>query len=277
MWKKQFLAGVASLVAAYVAGCNIEGASSLEGRAQVLMAEWQELAAEDKTVSARGEAAAELVERMAQLGAPGLAPFMALLEDAAAEPEHKVLALVALTPHFTLKKSYREPFLPRLIALSQKGNETTSRACSVHLLAFYDVPEARTRLKELFNDEEARVRVAAGITLMRLRDPDVLAALDTLYHREGVGANQRGDILLMMPPDLIGAHLALYREGALDMALAPHVRAHAVSVLGNSGSTPAIPVLKESAEKDPEPLVRKQAAASLAALQEHYEEKAPAS
>lgn len=202
-----------------------------------------------------------LASKMARSGPNGADPLLDLLADPSVKGETKVLVTMVMVP------MVRPPMIPRLIAMTQPGQNISTRSCATQLLGMVENPEAAKRTRELLHDPELRVQFAAVYCLMRDDDPEAIQLAVELWKRPDLELNQRVSLVQVIPLTRAVLMTPICREAALDTKLDPNARVHAVEVLVKAGTEDVMPVLQQCAQSDPEPRLRDFAKAGLDSLQ----------
>ncbi len=206
------------------------------------------------------QSAVAITQRLAESGPEGLNPILDVLGDPAGDPVAKILAVISLTSQIN------PAMQSRLIEFTQEGKETTTRACSAHLLGLLKTPEAEKRVKELYTDKERRVRVEASLMLIMKGDPEALGQIMPLWNDPAMSARDKTQLILMIPDAHVREHLDLFKTVMGDMSLEADARLRAVTVLGHLGDASVLEMLSAAAEKDTDNDVRELAKSALDAV-----------
>lgn len=208
------------------------------------------------------EQALRIARRLNDLGESGLFPLLDILADPDESPPAKVLAVICLTPFL------KEGYAARLEAMMQPGQETTTRACAVHLLGRLARPDTLFKVKELFDDSERRVRVAAILVVMLHGDPDAVQLAADLWKDKESDARDRTQIVLGFPDMYAAAHLEIFTEALCDRELEHAARMRAVSLLGALGGETALQPLRACLESETDSALVDMMNASIGAIED---------
>ncbi len=211
-----------------------------------------------------------LATQMARSGPKGADPLLDQLANPATKSEVKVLITMVMVPLVSPE------MVPRLVAMTQPGQNEDTRGCATQLLGMVTIPDAVKRTRELLHDPDLRVQFAAVYCLMRDNDDEAINLAVELWKRPELNLNQRVSLVQVVPVARAAAMTPICREAAVDLKMDANTRVHAMEVLVKAGSEDAIATLKQCAENDPEPRIREYVKAGLASLAVKKPDAAPA-
>jgi HEAT repeat protein len=207
------------------------------------------------------QTASELTAQLAALGPEHLGALIDVIADPQGGAVAKVMAVICLTP-------YAGPdFVPRLMPLTETGQEVTTRACAINLLSLLPQPEVQDRLRALADDPERRVRLEALTALIKQGDTQPAARLDTFWKDPETTPQEREHMVLTVPESAAASYLSVFNEAVVDGSLAPAARRQAAKMLGRFGDASALDALRTCAENDPDPDLRALAQSGVEAIQ----------
>lgn len=258
-----FMYGLALLGLILSAGCGPQQAGApapQPATAEELLRAWKELPKAGRD-SMDLQTASELTAQLAALGPEHLVALIDIIADPQSGAVAKVMAVICLTP-------YAGPdFVPRLMPLTETGQEVTTRACAVNLLSLLPQPEVLDKLRLLADDPERRVRLEALTALIKQGDTQPVARLDTFWKDPAATPQEREHMVLTVPETAAASYVGIFKEAVLDATLAPAARRHAAKMLGRFGGEGALDALRSCAEKDPDPDLRALAQSGVEAIQ----------
>ena len=282
------------VIASMVLGCGGEEQASPIGNEasqgptiDQLLASWRNLAnaPADKLDLSRAVALASELARQGEQGR-----LIDVLGGKDETPVAKVLAVVSLSPVLSAD------MIDRLAALTSPENEVTTRAGATSLLATMLFPDMRPPeipgkfvsptgaqledirglLRELGDDPEFRVKLAALGGLSRTGDPEAADALAGLWNTPNLRPADRMEIFRALPNDNPQPHKKILMDAAQDTNLDPEIRVDAISYLGRIPEDDVLPVVDGVAKNDPSAGVREMAAQAAAALRARLGSNEPA-
>jgi HEAT repeat protein len=286
---------VAVVAAALLIGCGgsndttIPPVANVGGNADmdILFARWEALA---EAPADELDFQQALSYTMALAEADELDRILNVLGDIDANPKAKVLAVVSLSAFLS------HGMVDQVLALTQPGHETTTRAGAAKLLGTMllshmrppavegmitppteeDLTAARARLRELASDEEHKVRFTAATLLARVGDEAALDQLVTLWHAEETDANERMELVYSLPQESGETFKEIFKQAAVDTTLDPEVRQRALVELGLTNDPELTPFLDEVSASDPDAGVRAQAKIFAEGIRAQAQDRQPA-
>lgn len=196
--------------------------------------------------------------------------FFNILADDATDPVAKLLAMLCLMP-------YLDPDMtPLIVEMTQPGFETTTRACAAHMLGVLDSRTAEARLRELLEDPERRVRMAAALVLLTRDDEEILAQVETFWADPETTDPEREQMVLVLLGREHAEFLGIYEEAARIPDLSPAARERIIEFLGRHGQASSIAALDALAEEAAESSIRDMARVTADALRARLEDAPPA-
>ena len=234
------------------------------GARDKLVAEWLELAKASTRENPKIAETSEVAGKLAGLGWAALAPLLDLMADPQSDPATKVLATLSIRENLTVE------MVPRIIQMTQEGNEATTRACATDVLGFVREESAQRRLAELKNDKERRVRFLAyrGLVIQDVENMQAREDLQELWRQPDATPEERGHIVLALINGPVLDSTWLLKEAVLDQEIAVQARLLAVRMLGRVGDEGCIEALTACLEKDPDEGVRAAAENAIASIKE---------
>lgn len=255
--------GMIVVLASCLAGCGIKGAPP-ETRAlspEEILEAWKEIpkAGLDNMDTTT---AVFLAQRLSEFGTEALTPLIDVIGNPESSPDAKILAVISLTPLL------EAGMVPRLNELTAPGLDSTTRSCAAHLLGLIESPESVVRLRQLSEDAEQQVRMAAIIVLVMRQDPEILRRLPEIWQDPHITAKQREDLSYVLPDDFASGHLDLMASIVTDEELAMDARQRAILFLGRHGDDSVLPALRRCVDTATDPELRELAAGAIAAIEE---------
>lgn len=245
-------------------GCGIKDTHSVDKVRDERIAAWKAEATSDRSIPEIQQSVIPLVGELLIEGEAGLLPLLDIMGSAEEAPKTKVLAFLSLEPHIQKYPT----FIKRLIEITAKDNETTSRACATQLLGLFDLVETNEKLRQLMSDDESRVSVAAFLVFMHRSDPEALARIEEVFHDEKTNLQQQGSIALGIPDAVAPQHITLFIDVLLNQEMPLAARKRAIDILANSGEESVIAALEKSANEDTDEVIRQMGLAAVAAINE---------
>ena len=193
----------------------------------------------------------------------GLAPFVQFLGDPTVEPEKKIVAIICVTP----QRHHLAPFEARLSEWTGTGQDESTRKLATHALGLLDSPSAMERMKILLDDPLRPVRETAMGVLLSFHPELVQERLQPFWDDPETSTAIREQVILGMPPHLVGSFIGLYGDAATDYRLTEASRMKSISVLGQLGSREHLAILRKCVDNDPDDGVKKGARGALALLE----------
>ncbi len=224
-----------------------------------MMAAWHEIAQADlKDMDVR--TASAIARHLSQSGDGGLDPIIDVLASPDAEDKAKVLAVISLTPLLTPE------MLPRLMAITEKDKDVTSRCCAINLVGLYTAPEAEARLLALLKSPIHRVKAEATIMLLMRGHEAGLDGIQAIWDHPETTGKHRTQITLQLPEKDYKRFERLFLEAVVNPEIEAPARQRAAEILGRNGGEAAAKALKQCAEKDAAEGVRAIATAGVEAI-----------
>jgi len=227
---------------------------------EATFAAWQAIAAMPPA-NRDVEQAILLTSRLAT-AAEGLAPLVAMLGDPAETGERKVFAIVCLTSQRDALQSHES----QLLEWAAAGQPAETRKLATHVLGLLNSPAAIAAMKLLLEDEDRPVRETAMGVLLSFHPEVVAGRLAAFWDDPATSPAIRDQVVLGMPPHLVGDFLPIYAGAAADHRLSEPARLRAISVLGQLGGAEHAAVLAACVENAPEASVKDHARGALALL-----------
>lgn len=211
-----------------------------------------------KTGSVHIQLAADLKER-----APDLIPQMVdLLLDPATQPESRFLILnsleVAQTPEL----------YPRLLDLTKPEVDPSVRTGVVIMLKTATEPTVVARIRELVNDPERRVKLAAMMVLSETGDKAVRAALQEYYFSDGLPAEHRSRIVQSLALTPEAGDLKVLTVALGDATLGEEARLVATGAIGRVGDPAGLDALDQIAQGNDSAELKKWAASAAKVIRD---------
>jgi len=205
-----------------------------------LITEWRALA-ENGEANLGNPRATTIGLELRRQGVEALNPVMDVLADPNSKPGAKALALT------TLRTVLDPAMAPRLREMCKPDQDGTTRACATELLGRIPNPDTVAFLKQLQNDPEKRVRIAATIGLLANEDAEVRTHIAELYHQPDNTMQQRGALVLALADFAKPEDTPLLTEAVVDERYDAVTRQILISALGRVGDATAIEPLTKCA------------------------------
>ena len=206
-----------------------------------ILAEWKTLIANPE--EHQNDPRCQVLTAMLAAQAPErLNTMVDLLTDPATKPESKLVIL------FSLESVLTPELVARLLELTQPEVDGTVRSGVTMLLARSADPAVDARFRELQDDEDRRVRLAALNALTLHGDEDARARLREMYFEEDTPAPFKERIALtfgMMPQT---GDVGVLSDAASFETLGNDTRTAVVSALAVLGEPEALPALRACAD-----------------------------
>ena len=186
-----------------------------------------------------------------------------LLVDPATKPESRYLILSSL------EVAQTPALYPRLLDLTKTEVEPSLRAGVVLMLKNADDPAVSARLRELTNDPERRVRLAALMALSEKGDAATRATLQEYYFTEGLPPEHRARIVLSLAIAPEATDTRVFTAALNDATLDDLPRLNSTGALGRIGDPAGIAPLKQCADGDNSPELKQAAANAAKYIEEH--------
>lgn len=193
----------------------------------------------------------------------GLTPMVEYLGDASVSAERKIVAIICLTT----QRGRLGVFESRLKEWTAASQDEETRKLSTHVLGLLDTPGAMARMKELLEDGARPVRETAMGVLLSFHPELVQDRLQAFWDDPETTTLIREQVLLGMPPHLVGPFIGVYGDGATDLRLTEVARLKCVNVLGQLGTQEHLAILRKCVDNDPDVTVKEQARGALALLE----------
>lgn len=211
-----------------------------------------------KTGSVHIQLAADLKER-----APELVPKMVdLMLDPTTTPESRFLILnsleVAQTP----------ALYPRLLDLTKPEVDPSIRTGVVIMLKSATEPSVVARIRELVDDPERRVKLAAMMVLSETGDKPARTALREYYFTEGLPAEHRARIVQSLALTPEAEDLKVLTTAVTDPALGEEARLVATGAIGRVGDPAGLPALDQIAQGTDSDELKKWAASAAKVIRD---------
>ncbi|MCC6794068.1 MAG: HEAT repeat domain-containing protein [Candidatus Hydrogenedentes bacterium] len=211
-----------------------------------------------KTGSVHIQLAADLKER-----APELVPQMVdLMLDPATTPESRFLIMnsleVAQTPEL----------YPRLLDLTKPEVDPSIRTGVVIMLKNATEPSVVARIRELVNDPERRVKLAAMMVLSETGDKPARAVLQEYYFTEGLPAEHRARIVQSLALTPEAGDLKVLTTAVTDATLGEEARLVATGAIGRVGDSAGLPALDQVAQGNDSAELKKWAASAAKVIRD---------
>jgi HEAT repeat protein len=187
------------------------------------------------------------------------------LADPNASPVAKVLVAVCLTP--IANEDALRGEAKRILALTEPGNEATTRACATQLLWHYTGEEYDVAVKKLAEDPERRVKLAALTVLGGRQDDNAVNQLVLMWGEAATSVDEKNQIATTIAGQPLNPkRVNILGEAAADTRLHPDVRLQSVMVLSMVGAEKEIELLKKCAEGDQDANVKQAAQQAIEAI-----------
>lgn len=235
---------------------SVDAPVPLTAEPQVLFDRWKVLVANPNVGNNRNEMYA-IATQLTNRAPEYIDKMIDVLLDPATSQEGRFAVLDSI------RLGLQPQLYPRLLTLTEPGVDPAIRAQVIIVLANTGDPAVAERLKQLKDDPERRVRLAALCALTESGDADARQVLREYYGTEGLPAPYRGrmvESLALMPESGdLPVFVAAVREDGLDVT----ARIMAVGALGRLADTQALPALEAVAASNA-PAELKEIAASAA-------------
>ncbi len=161
-----------------------------------------------------------------------------------------------------LDAAYSPNLLPRMLTLVEPGVDPVIRTLVTINLTRLNDPQAQEKVRQLVNDPERRVKLAALSGLVEMGDQDSRKVLQEYYFTEGLPAEYRGRIVHVLSTMPQASEAPLYIAALQDGTVDEASRLLAVSAVGRMGEVSALPALEAVANDAASPEELKKIAAS---------------
>jgi len=252
------------VVASGLTGCAppekmAQTAETITATPEELMALWREI---PKAGIERMDVktATLIAHGLSQIGPGGLDPIIDVLASPESEGPAKVLAVISLTPVLT------EEMLPRLMTLTEAGNDTTTRCCAIDLVGLFQASEAEARMLALLEDDNHRVRTEATIMLLRRGHETGLTTVEAIWDHLETTDLHRTQIVLQIPETAYAQLERIFLEAVVNPKVEAPARQRAAELIGRHGGLAGAEALKQCAERDEVEEIRDIAAAGVEAI-----------
>jgi len=244
-----------------------EAAADTSAARDELVSEWLELAKTSTREDPKIAETSEVAGKLAGLGWAAFGPLMDVMADPQSDPATKVLASLSIREHLTVE------MIPRIIEMTQEGNDATTRACATDVLGFMREESAQKRLAELRDAPDRRVRFLAyrGLVFQDVQNAQAREDLQKLWRQPDATPEERGHIVLALINGPALDSVWLLKEAVQDQKIAAQARLLAVRMLGRVGDKDCIEALTSCLEKEPNEEVRAATENAIASIKERPE------
>ena len=226
---------------------------------QAMFDQWKDLVTHPEKIGGgvkHGQLAWELTERE-----PKYADKMIdMLVDPATTPESRFLILNSIEVA-RIPSTY-----PRLLDLTKPEVDPGLRTAVVIMFKNISDPTVDARLRELTNDPERRVRLAALLVLSGRGDTEMRSALHEYYFTDGLPPEHRSQIVQSLALTPGPGDVKVLGAAVNDATLAEGPRLLSIATLAQIGEPTAIPQLQQCADADNSPTLKEAAANAIKAL-----------
>ena len=184
-----------------------------------------------------------------------------VLADPATPPKSRFVILNSLEAAQT-PQSY-----PRLLELTKPEVDPVLRTGVVIMLKNSDDPNVTARLRELANDPERRVRMAAMVVLSEKGDKEMRSALQQYYFTDGLPSEHRARIVVSLGVAPESSDLKVFAAAANDATIPDESRTFALNALARIGGPEGLAAIQQCASGNNSPALKSAAEKAAAVAQ----------